>query len=88
MGKPIQCNVCDFITKDKLFFPSLQRHSNFPKKCPVTPQDYYLKNYIVPTDKLPPVLPTGVIHADVDIFTKSKNIGIIKIIGEIIKNGK
>ncbi|GLV36033.1 Chemosensory protein A 7a [Carabus blaptoides fortunei] len=87
LGKPIQSNVCEFIRNDKLFYPSLQKHGNFPTRCPVLAKEYYLKNYILPTDNLPPVLPTGVFHADVLLFTKSVELGKIKIIGEILKNG-
>lgn len=32
--------ICDYVTNDKFFYPSLQKHSEFPEKCPIKKGSY------------------------------------------------
>lgn len=55
-GKPIETSICNMIANDVILYPGIASCGNFPKKCPVRPGNYYLTNYEVPVDILPPIL--------------------------------
>lgn len=77
-GRPLENTVCDFINYDKLFYPSILKKSNFVKHCPITVNNYYLFNYFVPTDNLPPVMKLA--HGKVIIEFNRRNVNFCKIV--------
>lgn len=73
IGVPIKKGACEFIRHDKLFYPDFVKAGNFPKKCPVLPGEYYVKNYVINSREFPAVMPAGkfriLIHWDIDSKT-------------------
>lgn len=56
IGKPLENTVCHMFSNDIVFYPTILKTSNFPKKCPVGTGKYYIKNFMVPMENLPPIL--------------------------------
>lgn len=84
IGVPIRKGVCEFIRQDKLFYPDFLKAGNFPKKCPINPGEYYVRNYVINSKEIPIVLPTGkfklLINVDIDSkITLCRGYGIINI---------
>lgn len=59
LGSEISKDICLLLTTEKMFIPGLRRYGNFPTKCPIQPDLYTVKEYIVPVKDFPPVIPNG-----------------------------
>lgn len=68
---PIQQNICDYISTDKIFYPSILQKSNFCEKCPFVAGKYELHNYQVPADIFPPIFKK--IHGKITVELKKKS---------------
>lgn len=85
-GRSLEHKICDFINNDRLFYPFLLKKGNFVKKCPVVKGFYYLINYRVPLENVPPVMQTGPVKAIFEMISPNADILIVTVYGRIEKN--
>ncbi|BES88393.1 Hypothetical protein NTJ_01199 [Nesidiocoris tenuis] len=64
-------NICQFIQKDKEYYPVLQRNSNLPKHCPIPKGQYTLNNAVLVAKKIPSFIPKGCFKVDLTINNKN-----------------
>jgi ganglioside GM2 activator len=67
--------VCDFIRDEDMFYPDLEKNSNFPAKgtCPIPKGEYTVKSYKIPIEKVPPA-PYGKYTMKVTFTLDGRNI--------------
>lgn len=82
-GRPLEYNICYFMKTDTLLYPYFQAKSNYPKKCPMKAGEYYLLNYIVPTNKLPPIIVHTKLKITVEVYENNKNFVKVTCLGRI-----
>ncbi|XP_054275873.1 uncharacterized protein LOC128995029 [Macrosteles quadrilineatus] len=64
--------LCDFIKKDKVFWPGIVKISDLPKECPIKKGEYQMRDAAMTIDRLPPMLPLSCYKLVVSFWSASE----------------
>lgn len=79
-GRALDHNLCDYIKKDKLFYPTFLHYGKMPTVCPITPDTYYMDHLKDPLQNFPVSLGKGKWKAEFNIYNNNVDKSILKII--------
>lgn len=85
-AKAIKHNICQYIKQDKILYPGFIKYGNLPRSCPIKEGEYWVKNYKVPVENIPPMIPSGIYKIIFDIGNENVRLLNLEVQGTITNN--